>query len=80
LKDLWLDRLIAILIANSSKLPFGQEVLHDDLQGLDYDLGDMYTLNLKIYEDVEFQSRINAKLNSVKFFLSLQTNTCSKIP
>jgi hypothetical protein len=38
-------------------------VLHSDLQRLDYDLDDMYTLNLKIKEDIEFQRGINVKLN-----------------
>jgi hypothetical protein len=33
-----------MLIANPSKLYFGQEFLHDDLQRLDYDLGGMHTL------------------------------------
>jgi hypothetical protein len=31
LKELWSDRLIEILIANPSKLHFGQEVLYGDL-------------------------------------------------
>jgi hypothetical protein len=46
--ELWSDRLIEILIANPSKLYFGQEVLHGDLKRLDYDLGDMHTLTLKV--------------------------------
>jgi hypothetical protein len=41
-------------------------VLHSDLQGLDYDQGDMHTLTLKIQEDIEFQRGINVKLNSGK--------------
>jgi hypothetical protein len=61
------DRLIEILIASPSRLHFRQEVLHGDLQGLYYDLGDMYTLTLKIKEDMEFQKGINVKLNSEKF-------------
>ncbi len=63
MNELWSDRLIEILIANPSKLHFGQEVLHGDLQRLDYDLGDMHTLTLKIKEDIEFQRGINVKLN-----------------
>jgi hypothetical protein len=55
LNELWLDMLIKILIANPSKLQFGQQVLHGDLQRLDYDLSDKYTLTLKIKEDIEFQ-------------------------
>jgi hypothetical protein len=54
LKELWLDKLIKILIANLSKLHFGLDVLHSDLQRLEYNLGDMHTLTLKIKEDIEF--------------------------
>jgi hypothetical protein len=67
LKELWSDRIIGILIPNTPELHFGQRVLHGDLQRLDYDLGDMHTLTLKIKKDIEFQSGINVKLNS-KFF------------
>jgi hypothetical protein len=54
LKELWSDRLIEILIANPSRLHFGQEVLYGDLQRLDYDLGDMHTICPNIEEDMEF--------------------------
>jgi hypothetical protein len=54
LRELWSDRLIAILTANPSKLYFGHEALHGDLQGLDYDLGDLDTLTRQIIEDIEF--------------------------
>jgi hypothetical protein len=64
LKKLWSNRLIEILIANLSKLHIGQEVLHADIQRLNYDLGDMHTLTLKIKEDIEFQRGINVKLNT----------------
>jgi hypothetical protein len=67
LNELWSDRLIEILIANPSKLRFRQEVFHGDLQGLDYDLGDIHTLTLKIKEDIEFQRGINVKLNPGNF-------------
>jgi hypothetical protein len=66
LKELWLDRLIEILIANPSKLHFGQDVLHVDIQRSGYDLGDMNTLTLKIKEDIKFQIGINVKLNPGK--------------
>jgi hypothetical protein len=66
LKELWLDRLIDILIANPSKLHFGQDVLHVDIQRSGYDLGDMHTLTLKIKEDIKFQIGINVKLNPGK--------------
>jgi hypothetical protein len=68
LNELWSDRrLIEILIANPSKLHFAQEVLHGDLQRLDYDLGDMHTLTFKIKEDIEFQRGINIQLNPGNF-------------
>jgi hypothetical protein len=54
LNELWLDRLVEILIANLSRLHFEQEVLHGDLQRLYYDLGDMHTLTLKIKEGIKF--------------------------
>jgi hypothetical protein len=65
---LWSDRLIEILIANQSKLHFGQEVLHGNLQRFDYNLGDMHTLTLNIKEDIEFQrgEGVNVKLNLEK--------------
>jgi hypothetical protein len=66
LKELWSDRLLAHLIANPSKLKYGQEMLHGNLQRLDYDLGDIYTLTPKIKEDIKFQRGINVKLNSGK--------------
>jgi hypothetical protein len=58
--------LIEIFIANPSKLRFGQGVLHGNLQILDYDLCYMNRLNLKIKEDIEFQTGINVKLNPRK--------------
>jgi hypothetical protein len=67
LNELWSDRLIEILITDPSKLHFGQEVLHGDIQLLYYDLGDMHTLTLEIKEDIEFQNEINFKLNPEKF-------------
>jgi hypothetical protein len=67
LTKLWSDRLIATLIAKAPEFHFGQEVLHGDLQGLDYDLGDMHTLNLNIKEDIEFQRGLIVKLNRGKF-------------
>jgi hypothetical protein len=60
------DRRIEILIANPSKIHFGQEVLHGDLQILYYDLGDRYTLTPKIKEDIEFQKVIIVKLKPEK--------------
>jgi hypothetical protein len=63
---LWSDRLIEILIPNALELHFEQGLLHGGLQRLEYDMGDMYTLTPKIKEDIEFQRRINVKLNSGK--------------
>jgi hypothetical protein len=54
LNELWSDRLIEMLIANPSKLSFGQEVLHADLQRMYYDLRDMHTVTLKIKDDIKF--------------------------
>jgi hypothetical protein len=54
LKELWSDRLIEILIPNPSKLHFGQEVLHSDLQILYYGMGDRHTPYRNIEEDMEF--------------------------
>jgi hypothetical protein len=64
LNELWSDRLIEFLIANISKLHFGQEVLHCSLQGLDYDLDDMHTPTTKMKEDIEFQRGLIVKLLS----------------
>ncbi len=50
----WSDRLVKTPVANPSKLHFGQEVLYDDHQRLDYDLGDMHTPYPNIEEDMEF--------------------------
>jgi hypothetical protein len=55
LTELWVDRLHAALIANAPELHFGQEIFHGDLQGLEYDLGDMRTLTLKIKEGINFK-------------------------
>jgi hypothetical protein len=57
LNELWSYMLIGILIPNALELHFGQRVLNDDLQRLDYDLGDIHTLTLKIKENIEFQIR-----------------------
>jgi hypothetical protein len=54
LNELWSDRLIEILIADPSKLHFGQGLLHDDLQRLGYDLDDILTLTSQIKEDIKF--------------------------
>jgi hypothetical protein len=54
LNGLWSDRLIEILAPNAPVLHFGKGLIHGDLQGLDYDLGDRDTLILNIKEDIEF--------------------------
>jgi hypothetical protein len=54
LKELWLDRLTEILIANPAKLHFGQEVLYGDLQILYYDMDDMNTPYPNIEEKLTF--------------------------
>jgi hypothetical protein len=55
LKELWSDRLIEILIPNAPELHFGQGLFHGDLQRLDYSLGDMKTLTLKIKKILNFK-------------------------
>jgi hypothetical protein len=67
LNELLSDRLIEILIANPSKLLFGQEVLQGDIKRFYYDLGDMHTLTLKIKGDILFQRGITTKLNPGNF-------------
>ncbi len=67
MNQLWSDRLLETLVANPSKLYIGQGLLHGDLQGLYYDLGDMHTLTLKIKEDIEFQRGQSIKLKPRKF-------------
>jgi hypothetical protein len=62
--------LIEILAPNAPELYFRQELLHGDLQILDYDLGDRYTLTLKIKEDIEFQKGLIVKQN-LEIFQSL---------
>jgi hypothetical protein len=54
LKQLWSDRLLETLVANPSKLHFGQGLLHGDIQGLYYGMGDRHTPYLNIKEDMEF--------------------------
>jgi hypothetical protein len=63
LKELWSDRLIEILIANPSKLYFGQEVLHCDIKVLDYNLDNMDTPYPNIEEDIEFTKVLIVKQN-----------------
>jgi hypothetical protein len=50
------------LISKAPELHFRQGVLHDDLQRLYYDLGDMHTPTLKIKENMEFQKGLIVKL------------------
>jgi hypothetical protein len=63
LKELWSDRLLAHLIANPSKLKYGQEILHGDLQRLYYDLGYLHTPYPNIEEDMEFTRVLIIKKN-----------------
>jgi hypothetical protein len=55
LDELWSDRLIEILIPNAPEFHFGQGLLYGDLQILDYDLGDMHTVTLKIKNILNFK-------------------------
>jgi hypothetical protein len=54
LKELWSDRLFKTLVANPSKLHFGQGLLHGDIQRFYYGLGYRHTPYLNIEEDMEF--------------------------
>jgi hypothetical protein len=54
LKELWSGRLLETLVANPSKLHFGQGSLHGDLQRLYYGLGDRHTPYPNIEQDMEF--------------------------
>jgi hypothetical protein len=54
LKELWSDRLLETLVANPSKLHFGQGLLHGDIQRLYYGLDDRHTPYLNIEEDMKF--------------------------
>jgi hypothetical protein len=66
LSELCSDRLIEILILNSSKLHFRQEVPHGDFRILYYDLGEIHMLTPKIKEDIEFQRELIVKLKHEK--------------
>jgi hypothetical protein len=50
----WSDRPLETLVANLSKLHFGQELLQGDLQRLYYGVGDSDTAYTNIEEDMEF--------------------------
>jgi hypothetical protein len=52
--ELWSDRLLETLVANPSKLHFGQGLLHGDLQRLCYGMGDRHTPYPNIKEGMEF--------------------------
>jgi hypothetical protein len=54
LKQLCSNRLLETLVANPSKLHFGQGLLHGDIQGLYYGMGDRHTPYLNIEVDMEF--------------------------
>jgi hypothetical protein len=84
LKELWSDRLLELLVANPSKLHFGQEVIHCDLKGLYYDLGDLHPPYPNIEEDMEFTKVLIIKQKLEKLRLgailyssiwTLETNT-----
>jgi hypothetical protein len=59
--------LIATIIAITPGIHFGQEIPHGDLKRLDYDLGEIHILTLKIKEDIKFQRGINVNLNLENF-------------
>jgi hypothetical protein len=54
LTGLWSDMLLETLVAIPSKLHFGRGLLHGDIQGLRYGMGDRHTPYLNIEEDMKF--------------------------
>jgi hypothetical protein len=66
LTKLWSNRLIATLIVEAPEFPFGQDVLHGDLQRLFYGLEGMHILTPKVKEDIKFQRGLIVKLNPGK--------------
>jgi hypothetical protein len=65
--ELWSDKLLETVIANPSKIHFGQGLLHDDLQRLYYGLGGMNTPYPNIEEDMEFKIVLIVKQNWRKY-------------
>jgi hypothetical protein len=63
LTEICSNRQIATTIANSPKLKVGQEVIHDALQTLQYDLVDMNTPYSNIEEDMKFPNVLIVKPN-----------------
>jgi hypothetical protein len=55
LKELWSDKLPETLVGNSSKLYFGQGLLHGDVQRLYYGMGERHTPYLNIERDMKFK-------------------------
>jgi hypothetical protein len=64
---LWTDKLIEILTPNAPELHLGQGLHNGDLQRLEYNLGERYTLTPNINEDIEFQRGLIVKLKPIKF-------------
>jgi hypothetical protein len=71
LKELLSDRLVEILIANPSKLHFVQEVLHGDLQRLNYDLCYVHTPYPKLNCIALFVPLKQISANLHNFFVDL---------
>jgi hypothetical protein len=66
------DRLLETLVANPSKLYFGQGLIHGDLQRLYYGLDDRHTPYPNIEEDMKFTIVLIIKQNWRKSLLSLK--------
>jgi hypothetical protein len=85
LNELWSDRLIEIHISNPSKIHFGQEVFHCDIQGLDYEMDDMHTSYHNIEEDMKFtkvlivkqklEENVSLRTYLYNYVWTLETNT-----
>jgi hypothetical protein len=73
LTELWSARLLETLVANPSKLHFGQTIFHDDLKRLYYSLGDRHTPYLNIEEDMEFTKVLTVKQKLEEIFRKSET-------
>jgi hypothetical protein len=87
LNGVWSDRLIEIFTPNALEFHFGQQLLHDDLQWLDCDLGDMHTPYPNIQWDMEFTKvlivkqklegkNLQSETELITSVWTLKTNTC----
>jgi hypothetical protein len=80
LKELWSDRLLETLVANPSKLHFGQVLLYGDLQIFYCGLGDRHTPYLNIEEDMKFTKVLIVKQKREEICTKSETELiCSRL-